>query len=200
MEMKEMAKAAGAIKMPPQMKTRIIRNCREAVTAGTTRPVSLKRPAAAFAAFLLCFTLAGITGLAAAGKMKGFFRDIRNWNGAVTGTAYEEASDEIRIEAESMDDALLAVITFREPDRAPYREITGLAVEEYRIIDDTGKTVYEGSPGGITRIEAGRVSITLPANPLPAGGYRLIITRLSGHKKADQPLMISGTWIIPFTR
>ena len=43
------------------------------------------------------FVYIGVTTLAATGKLEGFFKDIKRWDGAIVGTSYEQATDEIDV-------------------------------------------------------------------------------------------------------
>ncbi len=55
----------------------------------------------------VCISLTGVTTLAATGTLQGFFKDIMGWNGAVVGTIYEQASDEIELSVIGVTDQLM---------------------------------------------------------------------------------------------
>ena len=80
------------IEMPEVMKERIAAQCTSRMQECGKAGFRLY-PASVSALFLICFALAGVSGLAY-GKLQGYFRDVKNPIGAVTGTAYEDADEE----------------------------------------------------------------------------------------------------------
>ena len=152
-----------------------------------------RRPIAVAAAIVLCFCLMGVTALAATGTLQGFFKDIVRWDGAVVGMTYERATDEISISAELQSGAVLAEVTLLKPDAAPYMYEEQLDIGEYRIVDANGNILAEGStePADIV---GGKAVITIPVDSTVDGSCRLLVSSLTGHKKADQPLIINGSW------
>ena len=101
MEFENLKSAAQEITMPEEMKRRIAHNCKQIETTMEEHNMNnrknnsfFKKPVAVFAVLAVCLSLS-VTALAAAGTLKGFFRDITNWRGAVVGTSYEQATDEI---------------------------------------------------------------------------------------------------------
>ncbi|MBE6122784.1 MAG: hypothetical protein E7190_08720 [Erysipelotrichaceae bacterium] len=184
------------IEIPEVMKERIAAQCTSRMQEGGKAGFRL-RPASVSALFLICFALAGVSGLAY-GKLQGYFRDVKNPIGAVTGTAYEDADEEIMISAERKDGRIIAGITFADKEMFPYRELELIRITEYELQDEDG-VVIPAEAGDAAVIKDGTACVTLRAD-IPAGGrYTLIITELEGLKKADQPLKIHGTWECSFS-
>ena len=180
------------IEMPESMKIRIVNNCLSAAEGKKMRTHAYRRPALSLASFVLCFILVGLTAAAASGKLAGFFRDVTKWNGAVTGTTYEAASDEVDI---CLNDREI-VLTMLKTDDIPYSEIEEICISSYRVEDESGKTVIENGRTSFVKLDGGSVSILLDED-LPDSG-KIVITELTGRKKADQDLPIHGSWIIRY--
>ena len=47
----------------------------------------------------------------------------------------------------------------------------------------------------ITDVNNGTVTVSLLLGQIPAGKYQLIVKEMIGSKKADQPLVLKGTWV-----
>lgn len=204
METNILLKKVNEIEMPKEMQERIIKNCHiemeEKVMSKNTRKNLFQRPMVAVASLALCVCLAGVTGLAATGKLQGFFKDITDWKGAVIGTTYEQATDEMELSVVAGENALELTVTMINPKAAPYGFFEALAVESYKIMDANGKAVVEGNTTEAVNVVDGKVMISIPVENLASGEYRLVVTELVGSAKADQPLVISGVWECGFTR
>lgn len=217
MENETLKQQVKAIIMPQDMQRRIIDNCYKEMEDTTMGKTVLKRnktlfmrPMAVAAALILCFCLAGVTGLAASGKLQGFFRDIVKWDGAVTGTTYEQATDEIHMRIADVTDTLTVEFTVLDPTVAPYAMFDTFGIKEYTIVNADGK-VAAGSNAShgkavkdqtldMAKLSNGNAVVTIPLSSVPAGEYTLIVTKLVGSAKADQPLEISGVWECTFIR
>lgn len=204
MDHKELKKAAKTITMPAEMRRRIAENCRtqinQTMEEHTMKPNTIfRKPAAVFAALAICLSLS-VTALASTGALEGFFRDITDWRGAVVGTTYEQATDEISVAAAAGEKTLTVHITFADPGKAPYREAETLSIAAYEIRNADGKTLQEGGPTEATPVTNGRAEAKIPLSALTPGTYRLHITAFTSHKKADQPLTITGDWELEFVK
>lgn len=194
------------IKMPDDMQERIIRRCYETSNVEMENRnmkktnTFFRKPLAVAASLVLCLCITGVTALAASGQLKGFFKDIKNWQGAVTGTAYEQATDELEVAILDSTEELTISVTMVNPKVAPYFAIQELGVENYEIQDEAGKVVLKGEPTAMAAIVDGQATILVPANEIGAGTYKLVIRAFVGGAKAEQPLPISGTWECEFTR
>lgn len=204
METKVLVEKVKEIEMPKEMRERIIRNCyietEEKLMSKNTTKNLFKRPMVAVASLALCICLTGVTALAATGKLQGFFKDITDWRGAVTGTTYEQATDEVELSVVAGENALELTVTMVNPKAAPYGFFETLAVESYKIVDANGKAVLEGNTTDAVNVVDGKVMISIPVENLAGGEYKLVVTELVGSAKADQPLVISGAWECGFTR
>ncbi len=189
------------IKMTGAMQERILQNClkateKERMDRNMVEKKSNKRwfqkPLAVAAALALCLTVGGVTAFAASGE--GFFKDITDWRGAVTGTTYEQATDEITVNVTAEAGVLKVEAVFVEAEKAPYSEVEQLAIGKYQVIDVNGDIVAQGDAGKSVPVQDGQAEITLDVEELPEGQYTLQLQSFIGSKKADQPLRISGSW------
>lgn len=196
------------IKMTGAMQERILQNClketeKERTDLSMMEKKNNKRwfqkPLAVAAAFALCLTLGSVTALAANGKLEGFFKDITDWRGAVTGTTYEQATDEITVNVTAEAGVLKVEAVFVEAEKAPYSEVEQLAIGKYRMIDANGNTVAQGDAGEAVPVQDGQAALMLDVEELPAGQYTLQLQSFIGSKKADQPLSINGNWECEFS-
>ena len=206
MEFENLKSAAQEITMPEEMKRRIAHNCKQIETTMEEHNMNnrkntsfFRKPAAVFAALAVCLSLS-VTALAATGVLQGFFRDITNHSGAIVGTSYEQATDEIDMDVTVDGDELTVLATFVDPNMFPYRESQLLGIADYRIMDAEGNVVQEGATDKFTPVANGQASIVLELNELATGSYKLIVTAFVSEKKADQPLNISGTWECEFSK
>ena len=199
--------AAKEITMPEEMKRRIAYNCKKQIISTMEEHTMnhrknnsfFRKPAAVFAVLAVCLSLS-VTALAATGVLQGFFRDITNHSGAIVGTSYEQATDEIAVDVTVNGNELTVQATFVDPNKLPYRESQLLGIAEYRIMDAEGNVVQEGASDESTPVVNGQVSIILELSDIEAGSYKLIVNSFVSEKKADQPLNISGTWECEFTK
>ena len=192
------------IEMPDEMKLRIIKNCQaktlyemEGNTMNRTKTNSWKKKSTAVAAVVflcLCFTAAvSATGLS------GFFQDIINHKGAVSGTQYEQASDELEVSIASSENGITILTTMVNPNIAPYSEFEILGIDSYQIVDMTGNIIIEGGRTDLFEIINAEAEIKIPLDNITAGDYKLVINAFVGGKKADQPLSINGVWECEFS-
>lgn len=206
MEYDKLKTAAEAITMPDEMRRRIVRNCKTQISISRKEMIMdadrirtfFRKPAAVFAVLVIIVSLS-VTVLAAMGIPRGFFRDITNWQGAVTGTSYEQATGEINMSVAVNGNELTVLATFSIPQEFPYGEAEKLGIAAYRIVDAAGSIVKEGSTEA-TGIAGGQAAIPIPLEGLAGGSYKLIVSAFVSEKKADQPLNIHGSWECEFTR
>lgn len=190
--------------MSDEAKERIIRNYQEKTSyeseeitmnrskTGTWRKKSIF--AAAVIALCLCFAAA-----AAAAGHAGFFRDVTDWKGAVVGTQYEQASDEIEVAVIPAEKAITVCAAAVDPSSAPYLYLDTLGIADYTITDVSGNTVAEGKQTEMAELTDGKAEIAIPLDNIGNGDYKLVIKAFVGGSKADQPLPISGTWECDFS-
>ena len=201
MECKALKQSVEKIEMPDEMKQRIIRNCRlsaahetEETTMRKKLNFSVKKAAVIAAVIALC-----LCASAAAANHVGAFRDILNWKGAVVGTEYVRASDEIGVSAAAERGVLTITAAFLDPDTAPYRELETFGIGHYQIVDASGNVIAEGEGDSFAEILDGQAVMAVSLDDLENGAYKLLISSFVGCKKADQPLRISGSWECDFT-
>ncbi len=225
---KKLAEKVKEIEMPEEMQARILRNCnlemnekrmgrdimdktinkeeeRNNVKTGIKMKTGFSRKLVVTVASLtLCVCVAGITTLAATGKLEGYFKDIKRWDGAVVGTSYEQATDEVEVKVIDVADTLTLEVIMVNPNVAPYRELEQLGIGSYHIVDGKGKVVEESKTAGkaveSAEVVDGRAIVNVPLENILNGEYQLIISELVGSKKADQPLGMHGTWECEFTK
>lgn len=153
--------------------------------------IPMKKRLSVLIAAALITTLCCVTAFAAVSG--GWFADVKNGFGAVTGTEYHNATEEISVTAEADNSLLTVHVTFLAPEQFPYREVETLRIGDYTIGDLHG-TETEAVPIG-----NGTAQLTVPIGELPAGEYALSIEQFIGEKKAEQPLPIYGDWECKFT-
>lgn len=200
MDFGNLKKSIEAIEMSDEMQARIIKNCRLSTTHKTEEFTMKKRnnnwfmkPIAIAAVLTLCMVAAG------AASHFGMFKDITDWSGAVTGTEYVQATEDIQLDASTTKDELAVTITLLTPDTVPYSELDTMGIGSYKIVDLNGKVIVNGESSDFFHIVDGKVNIFIPLNGLENGSYKLVVDAFSGAKKADNILRISGSWECEFT-
>lgn len=164
------------------------------------RKVNNRKPMVAAASLVVLLCATGVTALASSGKIGGFFKDIVRWDGAVTGTTYEQATDEVELSITEVADELTIELTMLQPNVAPYSVFDTFGIAEYKIVDINNKTVLKGEASDMAEIVDGKGIVHIPLEYIPSGKYKLIVTELIGSAKADQPLVMSGTWECEFVK
>lgn len=196
--------AAEAITIPEEMKCRIAEHCRTQVS-DTRKERTMKyntvfkKRTVILVALALCLALS-VTVLGVTGVLDGFFRDITDFRGAIVGTSYEQATDEIDVKVAVNGDVLTVLAVFVDPQMVPYREAELLRIAEYKIVNTDGKVVKEGTETDASEVIDGQVTVAIPLTDLADGDYTLIVSGFVTEKKADQPLPLNGSWICTFTK
>lgn len=205
MEFEALKTVADEITMPEEMKNRIRSNCknqmqkqRKEIPMKNTKPVSIRKYAAAFTVLILCVSLS-VSALAAPDMLKGFFQHITDYRGAVVGTTYEQATDEIHLQVSIANNTLHTVVTFTDPQIAPYCYAEKLSIGSYKVLDTMGNVIKEGSTNAHA-INSGQTEFYISLTDLKPGSYSLTVDTFITEKKADQPLTISGNWTCAFTK
>lgn len=199
MEFRDLKHSVEKIELSNEMKNRIIQNCRLSA-AHEMEEISMKNrvnfkklmPVAAVLALCICVS-------AAAASHFGLFKDVTNWSGAVTGTEYVQATDEIEVSAVVEQGILTITADFLSPDTVPYSELETISVGSYQIVDVSGSVIAEGESDDSIEIIDGEAKMTVSLEVVDSGEYKLLINTFIGSKKADQPLKISGSWECDFT-
>ena len=199
MDKKKFVNKIKEIEMPKDMQQRIIEKC-YIETEKKKMNKMFKKPMVAVASFALCVCLMGVTALAATGKLEGYFRDIKRWDGAVIGTAYEQATDEVELNIVEVSDKLVVEITMVNFKEAPYSFFEMFGIKNYKIVDANGKVTVENENLEMSAIANNKVLVNVPLDGIANGEYTLIVSELVGSSKAEQPLGLSGTWECSFRR
>ena len=123
----------------------------------------------------------------------GYFRDIKNWRGAVVGTTYQNADEEIAVNVTVSSSNIVVDIEFLYPHEFPYREIEELALKEYQVISPDGRVVCsEAKTVQHSSVSDGKTSIQIYLGDIPDGEYNLQILSFEGMKISELPLVIHG--------
>lgn len=162
------------------------------------------------AAVVVC--IASLSIPAVANSLGGFFRDIIRFDGAIVGSSYENATEEIKIEASNAvikdGNTLLTLdITFLEiGSKEPYIYLKNgeAALGDYRILDSLGKEIYSAKgqqePSAALEDEKAVLLQPITTEALSSGEkYTLVIESVYGLQKAEQPLKMTGLWECEFT-
>ena len=201
MEFKELKQSVEKIKMSDEMQNRIIRNCHtsavhktEEITMRNRVSFNFKKVVSIAAVIALC-----LCASVAAANHFGVFKDLKNWTGAVVGTEYVQATDEIAVNAAAKEGVLTITATFLSPNTAPYSEEEAFSVGSYQIVDASGTVIVDGEGDDCVEIVDGKAVMTVSLDGIDTGDYKLLISSFVGSKKADQPLKISGDWACDFS-
>lgn len=165
----------------------------------------MKKMVAAAAVMLVCILAVGNTTMA--DGIKGMFKDITRFDGAVTGSEYVGATDEVSITVSevTVTDAEVYVpveIIFLNLEAAPFKYIEWVEVDAFEILNADGEVVVsEEEANEVSSVSDGAVNLSLEveAEKLVAGEtYTLVIESFEGCKKADAPLPVKGEWECTF--
>ena len=170
--------------------------------------ITMKRTLAIVAVLALCIITVTMTPLA--NSIKGFFSDIVRFDGAITGTKYENATNEIIVNAMELttdNDIIPLELTFENPNEAPFAYIQEIAVSDYMVLDETTGEILklecypEYSGKGTINDGKAVVNLSIDDAKLKSGEeYTIVIEKMYGLAKADAPLHITGTWKCNFIR
>jgi len=197
--MEEMKRVISQIEMPGEMEQRILEKCRQEGKRGVRRQGRIRAVTAA-AALVLGILMMGGSALALSGRLEGFFRDVKRWDGAVVGTIYEQADDEVKLEGTDTGEGLELKLTLLYPEKAPYRYFESFGIKKYTITDQNGNTAAEADSLQLWPLTEEAVKVMIPFDGDNQGDFTLIVTELAGHSKAEQPLPLKGYWSFEFTR
>lgn len=204
MKIKKSLEKFKEVEMPQEIKEQIIRKCRIEMDKNAMSKNKINylfnRPIVAVVSLSLCLCLAGGTALATTGKLKGLFKDIKNPIGAITGTSYEQANDEIDVSVTTKPNELIVSSTFVNQKNAPYISFETFGIENYKIIDTSDKVIKEGKLTDMAEVIDGNATIAIPISDIQSGNYKLVINKFVGSANADQPLTINGIWECEFIR
>lgn len=162
-------------------------------------------------AVVLAVLIITVTITPFANTIKGFFSDITRFDGAVTGTKYENSTNEIDVEISEISSKSEMVVTldltFKNPKGAPFAYIDEVAVAEYKIFDSDNNEIvkikYSEGDGEKGTVCDGKVMIDLTLNDtqfIQGEEYTIVIEKFYGLAKADAPLHITGSWKCNFKR
>ena len=172
--------------------------------------ITIKRALALVAVLALCLVTVCMTPLAS--SIKGFFSDIIRFDGAITGTQYENATNDIKVDvlettSENGNVIIPVELTFENPTEAPFPYIQEVAISEYKILDSNNKEIIKtklsAEDGDKGTVSDGKVLVNLSLNEAKLNSgeeYTIVIEKMYGLAKADAPLHITGTWKCNFTR
>ncbi len=123
----------------------------------------------------------------------GYFHDVKNGFGTVTGVTYENATDEISIKAVRKSEQIELTVQILEPyiNKMPYEDCEQLKIGKCTFISKGENTDF--STDEISEVENGKAVFFLDI----ADADSISITELISRKKSDQDLSIYGNWEIP---
>lgn len=201
--MKEIFRDIKKIEMPDEMQRRIIKNCYNEMEEKKMNKKStgkkMRKPMVIAVSIAVCACITGVTALATTGQLKGFFKDKTRWDGAVVGTTYELATDEINVSVTSGEGAITVTAEFVNPKAAPYGFISEFGITDYTIFDTDGNVLVNDGKTAMTAISDGKAEFVIPTDNLAEGDYSFNVNQFTGGSKADQPLPVHGKWVCEFT-
>ena len=190
------------IKMPTDMQNRIVMNCRKERMKNMESKRIIKRfhgkPMVAFVTLALCVCL--MCGTVIAATDKGFFKDVKRWNGAVVGTAYEQATDEVNVSVVNIDNILTLQLSFVDATKPPYNCSEQFGINSFKILDKDGDVILKSEEPIVSNVIDGCAEIQIEIDELNNGTYSLVIAEMVSEKKADQPLILHGNWVVDFEK
>ena len=160
-----------------------------------------KSTVAAAVALVLTFGLLTTGAVTYADSIRGAFSDVTRFDGAVVGTEYHDATEEIEVTAEAVGDTVIVNARFLYPADAPYAFISELSLKNVTLTDSSGAKLMFTAETEKAVIDNGTVSISIPTGSLqlsPETEYTLTFDTAVGHAKAEQPLPMSGNWSCSF--
>ena len=172
--------------------------------------ITIKRSMAIAAVLALCLVIVCMTPLAS--SIRGFFSDIIRFDGAITGTQYENATNDIKVDvleiiSENGNVIIPLELSFENPTEAPFPYIQEVAVSEYKIVDSNNKEIIKtklsAEDGDKGSVADGKVLVNLSIDDVKFSSgeeYTIVIDKMYGLSKADAPLHITGTWSCKFIR
>ncbi len=206
-KLKKHAETTKSVMQPPFDLNEEIKNME--VHTMSKPKITMKRTfaiAAVLALFIITVTIAPY-----ANSIKGFFSDIVRFDGAITGTKYENATNDIKVDVLELTsesgNIITLDLTFENPTEAPFPYIQEVAVSEYKIFDSNKKEVIKtklpAEDGDKGTVSDGKVLVNLSLNDakLKSGEeYTILIKKMYGLSKADAPLHITGRWECKFVK
>ncbi|MBR5565325.1 MAG: hypothetical protein IKW08_04070 [Roseburia sp.] len=165
----------------------------------------MKKMVIAAAVMLVCVLAVGNTTMA--DGIKGMFKDIIRFDGAVTGSEYVNATDEVSITTGEVTVSETEVfvpveITFLNQETAPFNCIEFVEVDAFEILNaDSEVVVSEKDANVVCSVDNGRASLSLKVDTdklATRETYMLVIECFEGLKKADAPLAVKGEWECTF--
>ena len=123
----------------------------------------------------------------------GYFHDVKNGFGTITGVTYENATDEISIKAVKKSEQIELTVQILEPyiNKMPYEDCEQLKIGKCTLISKGKNTDF--STDEISEVENGKAVFLLDIDDADS----ISITELISRKKADADLSIYGNWEIP---
>ncbi|MBQ7032358.1 MAG: DUF4179 domain-containing protein [Clostridia bacterium] len=196
------------IEVPFDLKTEI-RNMEGETMCRQIKKIRRKKAIIIAVATVLCIVTVTVTPMA--NSIRGFFRDITRIDGAITGTEYANATNDILITvlditSENGNAVLPLDVTFQNKTEAPFSFIQEIAVSEYKILDSKNEVIMKSEIEAEKAIKGavnnGKVVVAIP---LPEAlreneTYFIQIEKMYGLSKADAPLHITGNWRCVFKR
>ena len=137
-----------------------------------------------------------------ADSLGGYFKDIKRWDGAITGTKYENATNDIKIEVMELTSAnvIPLELTFENPTQAPFPYIQEIEISDYKILDSNNKEITKEKSKGTVSDGKVLVNLLLKENLKSGEQYTILIEKMYGLSKADAPLHITGYWECKFVK
>ena len=191
--MEKEIKSLRKIEMPEEMKKRLIEKCYNERQEKTVKKL-YRKPAILAATLAVVICLGAVTAFASSGKLEGFFGDVFGWNGAVVGTVYENATDEIAVEAEVKNSVITVKAVLLQKEEAPYLYLDVLGIGSCKVIDSEGEIILEGVSSRKVEVKDGKAVVELACEELLSGEYILVIDEFIGGAKAEQDLAVKGVW------
>ncbi|MDO4532024.1 MAG: hypothetical protein Q4C06_08595, partial [Bacillota bacterium] len=144
MDRNRLKTAVESIELSASARERIADNCIKKLETNPSvspekRSFSLKRSLLIAALLLFCLPVIGM-----AVTQKGVFRDVKNLFGAVVGTEYEAAPNEVALTLAAEENMLTLTVSLPK-DTPPFCYCETLQLPAYSILDEGGHTILRSS-------------------------------------------------------
>ena len=192
------------IPIPEGLHTRCEAGFREAANEQKGKMIMFTSKKKAIAAAIALVLMMGVigTGAAYADTIRGFFVDVKNPIGAVVGTEYNHATDEIAVTATADADAITVTAQLLYPTEAPYAFISEVSLQNVTVTDSSGAKLLTIDETQLAAIDNAAVCIHIPLGTISLSSdeeYTISFDTVVGHAKAEQPLPMSGSWSCNFS-
>ena len=131
----------------------------------------------------------------------GHYVDYVNRRGKIVDTRYLTSKKEVVMKASFQEEAMHVTINLGFPKVEPFKDLDGLALGNYKLMDANDQVIAEAQRSPIFPLEGKTTELVfaLPADlQLTTGIYHFQVEYLSGEKNVDSSIDLVGPWSFTF--